>query len=75
LPVLAPPLVAFLDEDFPGGSGAQAAAALRDPFPWAKLVSISARERERLPWNPDAFLQKPFSPSQVLATVEGLLSK
>ncbi|MDO8474552.1 MAG: response regulator [bacterium] len=73
LPGLSSSMVAFLDEDFSGGSGAQAAAVLRSSFPRAKLVSISARERERLPWNPDAFLQKPFSPAQVLATVKGLL--
>lgn len=69
------PLVVLVDENFPGGNGAQAAQALREKFPGAKLISTSSDDDRFITWGPDARFQKPFAIKDLLPRVAALMKQ
>jgi CheY-like chemotaxis protein len=71
------PGVVVLDWHLPGGSGAELLASLRSSYPMLPIVVLTgdAREGEREAagaLGANAYVTKPFSPLELLSTVEGL---
>lgn len=68
------PLVVLVDENFPGGNGAQIAKILREKIPGVKLISTSSNSDEDIVWDPDARFQKPVVLKDLVFKVEKLMT-
>jgi CheY-like chemotaxis protein len=74
------PAVVVLDWHLPGGSGAELLASLRSTYPMLPIVVLTgdARKGERATagaLGADAYVTKPFSPLELLSTIEGLAGR
>jgi CheY-like chemotaxis protein len=74
------PAVVVLDWHLPGGSGAELLASLRHAHPTLPIVILTgdARNGERAAADAlgaNAYVTKPFSPLELLSTIEGLAGR